>query len=295
MGSHGPIKVSREVLVHIRISREIVALCIAVLMGAVACSSSKQQQRPDDERLVDEENGPEERTNRAGEYFAEGNEKLDARQWDAAIALYKKAIEEDEKRWDVWMNKAIAESSKPDFEAAIASMEQALLHGGDQEPVVYFNLGNIYQNRGMYRQSIKAYRAGLAYRGEPHLPSLHNIGSALIFLGDYEGARATYDHILSIEPSDVRARLGHALILDLEGKPKKSLQAYEEIVRLDPKYAQAYLNKSQVHAKLDEHEEAIASVERFLNLAPDSPYADRARKLLEQYRSKLPRDPSDIE
>jgi tetratricopeptide (TPR) repeat protein len=260
-----------------------------------ACSSSKKQERPDEERLVDEEKSPEGRTNRADEYFSSGNEKLDARQWDAAISLYKKALEEDEKRWDIWMNKAIAESSKPDFQAAIASMEQALHHGGDREPVVYFNLGNIYQNRGMYRQSIKAYRAGLAYRGEPHLPSLHNIGSGLIFLGDYEGARATYDHILSIDPDDVRARLGHALILDLEGKPKKALEAYQEIVRLDPKFAQAYLNKSRVHAKLDQHREAVSSVERFLELAPDSPYADRAEKLLEQYRKELPSQPTDAQ
>src|SRR5699024_5167538 len=118
----------------------------------------------------------------------------------------------DSTRWDIYMNKAIALSAKQELAEAVSAIEHALANGGDAEPEVYFNLGNIYQNRGLYSQSIKAYRTSLSLRDEPHIDTIVNIAAALLFMRETDQAEAAYQYLKTLAPDDPRVYLGFGLV-----------------------------------------------------------------------------------
>ena len=141
-----------------------------------------------------------------------GNAAFASGKWaDAADAWGSAASKRPS--WDVHMNHAIALSLKPDFEGAIAEMDKAMNAGGDQQWQAWFNLGNIYTNRGLYEEAITAYRAGLSLHSQPHIDSLLNISAGYMFLARYDDARATSDYVVQLAPDDPRGHHNLALIL----------------------------------------------------------------------------------
>ena len=265
------------------------ALVVFVAAGSTACSGTPE--RPDegveDASLIRQQQ-EDQRREKAEALFEQGNGLLEERDFKAAVSHYDEAISLDPTPWKYHLNKGIAESNVPDFQAALRSLEEALKRGGDKEPQVLFNLGNVYQNRGLYRQSIRAYRAGLALgpEGEERIDMLVNLGAAYIFAREKASAEATFEEILRLKPSEPRAMLGQGTLLYLEQKFDEAVQTYEAIHAVAPDYAQAYFNKAHALSRLKKYAEAATAVRRYLQLAPEGPYANQGQRMLEMYLDK---------
>lgn len=254
-----------------------ISVALTLTMFALGCGNGSE--RKDRAKAV--ETGPT-----AQELFLQGNAKLDGQSWDEAITLYGKAVERDPSRWDIYMNKAIAHSKAAEFEEAVGAIELGFQNGGSQEPELYYNLGNIYQERGMYKESIESYRAGLAYRDGAHIDSLINIGAAYVFLRQFEEATATYEHLQSVAPDEPAALHGLALIQHLQDNHEVAVELYEQVHAMAPDFANSYFNKGSVLAKMEKWEEAIGAMNDYLRYAPDGPYADQAQNRIEFYRTR---------
>lgn len=262
----------------------LVACLVATLTSAAGCSSAKVVQKDDDEKPAAEAQAPE---TSAQEYFLRGNEALDKDEWKEAIAAYQKAVDQDPERWDAYLNMAIAHSQTKDFEAAVEAIDKALAHGGEKKPEVYFNLGNIYQKRGLYEQAVKAYRTSLAYREDAdHVDTLVNIGAALAIMGREKNARKTYEKARRLTPDDPRIQHGLAILYFLDQKKKESIRSFEQLEAMAPDYAPAYFDRAMILARLDRYDEAVASLKTYLRKAPDGPLAHRAEGLLEIYQQQ---------
>ncbi len=223
----------------------------------------------------------------AQEYFLEGNAFLDNREWPRAINSYTKAIEQDPSRWDIYMNRAIAYSSDNKFPEAIASLELALDNGGQAQPEVYFNLGNIYQNRGLYGQAIDAYRASMAVSGKMDVDNLLNIAAAYTILNELDAARATLLKIRETAPDDPRALHGLAMILQLEEKFDEAIQAYQQIHSIAPRFSQSYFNRAYILMGTSRFQEAIDAFQKYIELDPKGPYVQRAENNIESAKRRL--------
>ncbi|MBA2660862.1 MAG: tetratricopeptide repeat protein [Bradymonadaceae bacterium] len=223
----------------------------------------------------------------AQEHFLQGNAFLDQQQWAEAIDAYTKAVALEPKRWDIHMNRAIAHSANIEFELALASIEAALDNGGQNEREVYFNLGNIYQNRGLYGQAIDAYRAGMAIDGKLDVDSMLNIGAAYAILNELDLARQTLEKVQQLAPDDPRAPHGLALVLQLEEKYDEALLAYERVEAMAPNFSLSYFNRGYVLTQLRRYREAIAAYERYIALDPEGPYVKRARRSIETAQKAL--------
>lgn len=269
-----------------KLSYKLKTLCLvgAVSVGLFSgCSSSPDKKDQKAEAVEAKEAEPK---TSAQELFIQGNKKLDAKDFPAAISLYEKALERDDQRWDIYMNKAIAHSSKQQFSEAIAAMDRALATGGDKEAQVYFNLGNIYQNRGLYAQSVKAYRTSLAVSGTQDVDTLVNLGAALALMREYAQAVQTYEHVRSVAPDDPRIYVGLGVVEHARGNKKGAAEFYEQAQQIDPSLEQAWYNHAAVMADMEKYPEAAQSYRRYLELAPEGPYAKRARGSLERLKSK---------
>jgi tetratricopeptide (TPR) repeat protein len=72
-----------------------------------------------------------------------------------------------------------------------------------------------------------------------------------------------------------------ARIHEEEGQYNEALMAYEESVKLAPKYAKAWFHKAKLHYKLGQTEKAKECVKRILELEPDW------KKYIEKYLPDL--------
>jgi tetratricopeptide (TPR) repeat protein len=223
----------------------------------------------------------------AQELFLQGNQALDREEYEQAVSLYDRALEQDPQRWDIYMNKAIAHSSVQQFTEAINAIDKSLTHGGDAHAEVYFNLGNIYQNRGLYAQSIKAYRSSLALRDAPHVDTVVNIAAALMFMRETDKAEKTYNYLKTLAPDDPRIYLGLGLIDQIENNYKAALEHYDQAILMAPDYAQAHYNKAALLHMTKKYAEAVESFQRYIEIAPDGAYVERAQARINSLQSKL--------
>jgi len=204
------------------------------------------------------------------------DEMAQRRHRDAAKA-WRRAIEKDPDNWELHMNLAIAQSGAPDFAGAIQSMERAMELGGEREWLWWFNLGNIYQNRGMYEEAIQAYRGGLSLHAQPHYESIVNICASYVFLNEYAKAQVTCDYAIDLVPNDARAHHNLALMLQLQQKFEDAIAAYESVNARFPNFAQSYYNKAEAFVALKRYSSARMAFQRYVELEPNGPYVKRAK------------------
>ena len=223
----------------------------------------------------------------AQEWFAQGNRHLDGQRWEQAINSYESALKKNSKRADLYLNLGIARASNNDFEKAIEAFDNALTHGGDDNPEVYYNLGRVYQQRGLYDQALKAYRTSLSYRDELDVDTLVNTGVVLTVLDEREKAREAYERAQKIAPRDPRIQHGFATLLYLDEEPKQALDSYNQVHSMDAEYAPAYYDKARPLADLERWQDAVDALESYLEITPDGKYATKAKGRIEMYRDKL--------
>lgn len=222
----------------------------------------------------------------AQELFVQGNRALDAGDYENAINIYQDAAERHPERWDIPMNLAIAYSRTAKFKEALGAIEVAFQNGGKEHHQVYFNLGNIYQERGMYGQAVDAYRAALALQPKPEIDTLVNLGASYLFIFKYDEARATYDYINELFPDDPRAMHGIGLIYQTQSNYPEALEFYENAHRIDSNFSMSYFNKAWVLAQLERYDEAVQSMQTYLDRDPEGPYVNRAKNLINSWKSK---------
>jgi tetratricopeptide (TPR) repeat protein len=258
------------------------ALIIVLLFLLYSCGGTTSQTKSQPQKPTE----TVKKTPSAQEWFVKGNLELNNRNWRSAIHSYNEALKKDKERWEIYMNRAIAEVQSGKFEEALHSLDAALSHGGAKEPKVYFTLGNVYQERGMYDRSILAYRTGLSHGPKHQVESILNIAAAYLFLRQYSRATETYTHLRTLVPDDPRPLHGIALVLHMQKEFDEAVSVYEEVHVLDPKFPLAYLAKASVLSKTKKYEEAAQALRDFLRVAPGHRSAKRARSRLLHIESK---------
>lgn len=225
----------------------------------------------------------------AQELFVKGNTSLDAQKWEAAIATYDEAIEKDAEQWEIHMNRGIALSRIAKFADALSAFESALRSGGESEPQVYFNLGNLYQDRGMYSAAVDAYRASLAYEETQNVDTLINLAAAYVFLRQWESANATFEYTRQLAPDDPRGLHGLALVKQLNDQYRDAAEIYDQVHSIDPQFALAWFNQARCYGMMEEYEQGIRAIQEFIRLDPNSNVINRARAMEKRYKKKLER------
>lgn len=262
------------------------SLLVATLLVAAGCSSSNSQKASSNPASASSSSADQNETS-AQELFVQGNEHLNAGNWDPAIEDYKAALERDSERWEIWLNLAIAHSKSKSFEDALSAIEKSLANGGEGRPEVYYNLGNIYQRRGFYRQAIKAYRTSLAHADEPSAETLTNIGAALLILDEPKQALEAYKRAQRLAPQDHRIQHGIAISLHHNGKTEASVDAFDKLNEMAPDFAMGYFDKAKPLVKADRNRDALQALETYLEKAPDGKYAHKAEAQIEAIREEL--------
>ena len=109
--------------------------------------------------------------------------------------------------------------------------------------------------------------------------------------GRYQEAIAAYTAVLRREPRNVDAITHLGVILALAGHHADALEAFDRALAIDPNYAHALWDKAGVQEARQDHAGAVATLERFVRVAPAGPDRDRAQERLRDAKARLAATP----
>ena len=109
--------------------------------------------------------------------------------------------------------------------------------------------------------------------------------------GRYQEAIAAYTAVLRREPRNVDAITHLGVILALAGHQAEALEAFDRALAIDPDYAHALWDKAGVQEARQDHAGALATLERFVRVAPAGADRDRAQERIRQAKARLAATP----
>jgi tetratricopeptide (TPR) repeat protein len=184
-----------------------------------------------------------------------------AKEYEAAIASYDKALSIQPDYHQAWNNRGSALDDLGRYQEAIASYDKALSIQPDDHQA-WYNRGIALRNLGRYQEAIASYDKALSIQPDDH-QAWYNRGIALRNLGRNEEALtkfceaiASYDKALSIQPDDHYAWYGKACCYALQGNINQAIENLQIAINLNPE-------KWREWAKTDTDFDSIRDDERF--------------------------------
>lgn len=136
----------------------------------------------------------------------------DAERITEAIAAYKSALSRQPNLPDVWYNLGVLLVRARQFDAALAAYRQALDRGAARPEEIYVNRGSIFSFHLRDNLSAeKELKAALALHPD-YVPALCNLGNIAEQSGDKDRALAFFERALDSEPHNYSALARYAAI-----------------------------------------------------------------------------------
>jgi tetratricopeptide (TPR) repeat protein len=138
-----------------------------------------------------------------------------------------------------------------------------------------------WEDQGDLAQAAEAYRVLLAVDG-PTAEGNFTVADLLYRMGDLAAARERFYVAIELDEEYVEARANLGCVLAENGELELAVAAFEGALKYHPDYADVHYHLANALERLDRRAEAEAYWRRFLELAPESPWAETAKGRLER-------------
>ncbi|MDY6862076.1 MAG: tetratricopeptide repeat protein, partial [Thermodesulfobacteriota bacterium] len=132
----------------------------------------------------------------------------------------------------------------------------------------YNNLGNAYAFQGLYKEAIKEYQKSI--KASPHYArAYNNLGNAYIQLGLYDKAIAVYKKALEIKPDFIEFQYNLALAYKNHGVYDDAITAYKKVLAVEPDSYKIYYYLGEIYEHKSFDEKAIDAYKKVIENKPD--------------------------
>lgn len=163
--------------------------------------------------------------------FAEAVAKLQAQDFDGAIAAFDAMILKNPSLAEAHYNKGFAQYQKKDYEAAEVTLKRALEVRADYSDARVL-LSNIYSSQGQKEKAIEVMQTG-ASANDPK--QLFNLGLALLNSGKNQEAAEAFLKVEAAEPTNAEAQYYLATGALSSGRTEECVTRLEKYLSLGPK------------------------------------------------------------
>lgn len=174
---------------------------------------------------------------------------------------------------------AVVEGQLGDLKAAERMLEKALKLDPDNADA-WYNLAQAARERNVLERAVRLFRKALVH--DPHhADAAFGLGEALYVQGKAEEALPWLDEAMRLAPDDPEIVHVKALALDHLGRSGAAMEAYRQVLRLQPGHVNANLNLASLTARSTDPLESLAlldQVEASSGVSPDG-YAVAAQVL----------------
>ena len=142
----------------------------------------------------------------------------------------------------------------------------------------HYNLAQIYEEQGRYKEAAAAYKRALPLKIDESLGdepvdvmrAYFNLANVYALLNEHAQAVATLQEILrrATEPYHT-AHYNLGLSLAALGKHQEAINEFKEATKIKPDYAEAYYNMGLAYGKLEDWPQAVGAFKKALEHNPD--------------------------
>jgi CRISPR-associated protein Csy1 len=170
-------------------------------------------------------------------------------QFDAAIEGYRRILDADGSRPEIWHYKAMAEHQAGHLEAARESVARAIAEGGG-EPQLLLLEGYLLQDGGQRAEAEERFRQVAAARPD-WAPGHLALGEVLMDLARPAEALDAFRTAAAADASNAAAWNNIGIALKALQRPDEATQAFLRALELRPGHALANLNLARLHNFVD--------------------------------------------
>ncbi len=138
-----------------------------------------------------------------------------------------------------------------------------------------------WEDQGDLAQAAEAYRMMLAFEG-PSAEVNFALGDLLYRMGELPAARERFYMAVELDEGYVEARANLGCVLAEQGEIELAVAAFQGALTFHPDYADVHYHLATALDRLDRRGEAEPHWRRFLELAPESPWAETAEGRLQK-------------
>lgn len=131
------------------------------------------------------------------------------------------------------------------------------------------------EDSGQLEESIEWYRVILARYGS-HAEICFQLAELLYRIGDVTAARERYYNVIELDEEFIEARANLGCVLAETGRVDLAIAAFEGALSRDDRYPDLHYHLARCLDEMGEMDRAAPHWLRFLQLAPQSPWADEA-------------------
>ena len=212
----------------------------------------------------------------------EGNEALDAKQYDRAIELFTQATAADPTDYAAQFQLALTYSLVGRDADAIPRYQAALaLH-----PALYeaeLNLGLSLLRANDPAGAIAHFRAAAEQRPKEFRPAI-NLAQALYNTHQFVEAEAAFKNAIALDPQSAAAESGLAMSLARQNRADDAAPHFQQAFALDRSYRSGFVELAQLYEASGRTAEAVT----FYRMFPDDPVALERIGILLTQAGELP-------
>ena len=192
--------------------------------------------------------------------------------YEAAIAYYRQAIEEQPESVDAYLAMGELSLQLGQADAAISCYLSGLKQ--NQHPELYFNLGNVYQAQQQWSRAVLCYQKAVQY-DPSHGQAWHELGEVFSRQQLWSEAVKAYPQAIQLRPdfSWSYNNLGYALVQLHQWSD--AIPVYHEAIKLKPDFVWSHYNLAEAYGKLGQWSSAIVCYQQTIKLQPDLPQAQQ--------------------
>ena len=195
-----------------------------------------------------------------------GNTLYNQKDYDGAIAQYRKALQLEPDNSSTHLSIGDALYNKDDYDGALVEYrEAARLRPADAH--ARSSIGDALFGKKDYEGAATAYRESLGLKADE--PAVHSsLADVLAAQNDWDGALAEYRAVLRLDPKSFDAQKGAGDMLYNKGDLRGAVAAYQELVRLKPEDAEAHGLLGNALYRTRDYDGAIAEAREAMRLNP---------------------------